>query len=131
MNRSLFVARTTKDVELRYSSGNEPVAVATTSIAVDDGFGDRKRTSFFDIVIFGKRGEAFEKYVRKGQKVALICHAQQDTWTTKEGQKRSAVKFIVDEWEFAESKSEDKNERDVCKEQETWTSAEEEELPFM
>lgn len=104
MNVSMFVARTTKDPELRYTTGDNEIAICSTSIAVDEGWGEEKRTSFFDIIIFGKRGEAFAKHCPKGTKVALNCRARQDRWE-KDGHKRSAVRFIVNEWEFAQGKA--------------------------
>ena len=132
MNKCFFTGRTTKDSELRYSQGQNPLAIATVSIAVEDGYGDNKRTSFFELVLFGARAEAFNKYVIKGTKVALECHAQQDTWKDKDtGKQRSKVTFIVDNWEFAQSK----DQAPATQKQEQYnengfTPLEEEELPF-
>ena len=133
MNKCFFTGRTTKDSELRYSQGQNPLAIATVSIAVEDGYGDNKRTSFFELVLFGSRAESFNKYVIKGTKVALECHAQQDTWKDKDtGKQRSKVTFIVDNWEFAQSK--DQSPATQKQEQQYnengFTPLEEEELPF-
>ena len=105
MNKAFFTGRTTDDVEIRYTSSQEQTAFGNFTIAVDDGYGENKHTSFFNCSIFGKRAEAFAKYVTKGTKVMLECKPKQDTWKDQNGNNRSAVKFIVTEWEFAQSKS--------------------------
>lgn len=41
------------------------------SVAVDDGFGDKKRTIWFDCALWGGRGEKLAGYITKGTKVAV------------------------------------------------------------
>lgn len=110
MNKCFLTGRTTKDAELRYTQGAEPIAVANVSIAVDDGFGDSKSTSFFDLVIWGKRAESFEKYCPKGTKILVEARAKQNKWKDKNGQNRYSIIFNVDNWEFAQSKGESQAE---------------------
>lgn len=109
MNKTFFIGRTTRDAELRYTQGENPIAVANVSLAVDDGYGDNKTTSFFDLVLWGKRAESFTKHVPKGRKVAVECKAKQNRWTGKEGKNRSSIVFNVSEWEFAEGKGDADN----------------------
>lgn len=104
MNKCIFIGRTTSDVEVRYAQNSDQTAIANVNIAVDDGYGDNKRTSFFKLVAFGKTAESMEKYVQKGTKIAVETKAQQNTWAAKDGTKRSEVSFIVYTWEFAQSK---------------------------
>lgn len=106
MNSWHATGRLTDKVELRYSTGDSQTAVGTFSLAVDDGYGDRKKTSFFRCTAFGKTAEALEKYVGKGTKIAVSGRPRQDTWTDKEGHNRSSVGFIIDAWEFAQSAGE-------------------------
>ena len=105
MNKVIFCGRTTKDVEMRYSQGENSMAIGRFSIAIDSGYGDKKKTSFFNCTIFGKQAEAFEKYVPKGTKVLLECEANQNQYTDKNGNKVNSVDFIVKSFEFCESKS--------------------------
>ena len=103
MNKCYFTARTTKDLEIRYTTNN--TAVAKGSIAVDTGYGDNKQTSFFNMTAWGKTAESMEKLVKKGTKVILECEARQNSYTDKNGNKVNAVDFTVLSWEFAESKN--------------------------
>ena len=105
MNRVIFCGRTTKDVEMRYSQGENSMAIGRFSIAIDNGYGDKKKTNFFNCTIFGKQVEAFERYVPKGTKVLLECEANQNQYTDKNGNKVNSVDFIVKSFEFCESKS--------------------------
>lgn len=104
MNKCIFVGRTTRDFELRYSQGEKPIAVASSSIAVDTGYGERKKTSFFNITSFGRTAEVMEQYVKKGTKIILECEAVQNEYKNKEGKRVSSISFDVKSFEFAESK---------------------------
>lgn len=105
MNKCIFVGRTTRDVELRYTQSANPLAVGRTSIAVESGYGDKKKTSFFNISAFGKTAETMDKFVKKGTKIILECEAAQNEYTDREGKKQNMVSFIVKSFEFAESKA--------------------------
>lgn len=109
MNKCIFVGRTTRDVELRYTQSANPLAVGRTSIAVESGYGDKKKTSFFNISAFGEKAETMDKFVKKGTKVILECEAVQNKYTDREGKKQNTVSFIVKSFEFAESKAESSN----------------------
>ena len=103
MNVCIFTGRTTEDVELRYT--NDGKAIGRFSLAIDDGYGDKKYTSFFGFTAFGKTAESLNKYVSKGTKISVRSRARQDRWQNKDGQNRSSVGFLVDEWEFAQTAS--------------------------
>ena len=105
MNKVIFCGRTTKDIEMRYSQGENSMAIGRFSIAINSGYGDKKKTNFFNCTIFGKQAEAFDKYVQKGTKVLLECEANQNQYTDKNGNKVNSVDFIVKSFEFCESKS--------------------------
>ena len=104
MNKSYFLARTCKDIEIRYTQSNK--AVGRFSIAVDTGYGENKKTSFFNCVAWDKTAETLEKYAPKGTKLMLECEAVQNQYEDKNGNKRDSVEFVVKNFEFCESKKE-------------------------
>lgn len=59
----------TRDAELRRTQQGD--AVLGFSVAVTEGFGDNKRTLYFDVSLWGKRGETLEQYLTKGARVAV------------------------------------------------------------
>ena len=110
MNKVILMGRLTRDPEVRYSSGDSSMAIARYSLAVDrrgrrNGNGDEPTTDFFNCVAFGRRGEFAEKYLKKGLKIEVHGRLEQNTWTTKEGEKRSNVRIMAEDIEFGESKS--------------------------
>lgn len=58
-----------KDAETR-QAGNS--SVTGFSVAGDTGFGDRKQSHWFNCSLWGKRGEAMQQYLNKGQEVVVI-----------------------------------------------------------
>ncbi len=104
MNKCFFVGRTTRDIELRYTQANN-TALAKFSIATDSGYGDNKKTNFFNMTAWGKTAETLEKYAPKGTKLILECQAVQNQYTDKNGNKVNTVDFTVLNFEFAESKN--------------------------
>lgn len=104
MNKILLCGRLSRDPEVRY--GDNQKAVGRFSLAVDRKFkreGD-PTADFFNCTAFGKMAEFVEKYLKKGVKMLVIGHVQNDNYTNKDGQTVYSVQVIVDELEFAESK---------------------------
>lgn len=102
MNHWSAIGRTTDDVEIRYTQ--EQMAIGNFTLAVDDGYGERKTTSFFRCTVFGKTAEAMSKYAPKGTKIAVEGRPKQDNWKDKNGNNRSAIIFVINSWEFAQSR---------------------------
>ncbi len=104
MNLMVGMGRLARDPEVRYTNDNK--AVANFTIAIDrkykrDGDDD---ADFFMCTAFGKTAEFVEKYLKKGIKVVITGHLQNDTYE-KDGQKKTTTKIMIDSIEFAESKS--------------------------
>jgi single-strand DNA-binding protein len=57
-----------KDAEVRTAGQNK---VTGWTVAVDDGFGDKKTTIWFDCNWWGQRGEKVAQYIRKGGKITV------------------------------------------------------------
>lgn len=103
MNSVCLVGRLTRDPEVRYTTSNEPIAVARFSIAIDDGYGDKKRTDFPSIVVFGKQAENCEKYLNKGSRVGIVGKIQTGSYE-KDGRKVYTTDVLANRVEFLESK---------------------------
>lgn len=99
MNKVILMGRLTKDPEIRYSQGDEPLAIARYTLAVEKRFkreGDQK-ADFIPCVAFGKQGEFAEKYFRKGQLVSVVGRLQVRNWEDNEGKKRVTTEVVVEE----------------------------------
>lgn len=71
MNSVILIGNLTRDPELRYSTGQSQTAICRFTVAVNDGFGDKQRTSFIPIVVFGKAAENCDRFLKKGSKVCV------------------------------------------------------------
>jgi len=92
INNVTIVGRLTKDSELKYT--NSGTAIAVMSIAVNrskkDGDQWVEEANFFDISLWGRRGETLNQYLLKGQQIAVTGELRQERWE-KDGQNRSKV----------------------------------------
>ena len=107
MNIVVLTGRLTKDAEVKYTQGNEPLAIARFTLAVDrrtkkDG---EQSADFISCVAFGKRAEFLEKYGKKGTKFNVEGSIQTGSYTNKDGNKVYTTDVIVNNIEFGESKS--------------------------
>jgi single-strand DNA-binding protein len=101
MNKVILTGRWSKDIDFKaLDSGKN---LAKSSIAVDDGYGDKKQTYFFDVEIWGKTAEAVANYSGKGKKIMIEGRLKVDTWE-KDGQKQYRTKVVAEQVEFLEHK---------------------------
>ena len=108
MNKVILMGRLTRDPEVRYSQGDNAMAIARYTLAVDRRFNrnnnDENSADFIGCVAFGRQAEFAEKYLRQGTKIAITGRIQTGSYTNREGQKVYTTDVVVEEHEFAESK---------------------------
>jgi single-strand DNA-binding protein len=115
LNKVLLIGRLTRDPEVRtFSNGGK---VAKFGFAVNN----RKKNQqsgqweddpvFLDAEIFnrgeqGRQADLFEQSLHKGHQVFLEGHLKMDQWTSQDGQKRSKLVLVVDNFQFLEPRAE-------------------------
>lgn len=107
MNKVLLMGRLTRDPEVRYAQGDKSTAIARYTLAVDRRFkrdGDAN-ADFINCVAFGKAAEFAEKYYKRGIKIIISGRIHTGSYTNRDGQKIYTTDVVVEEQEFAESKS--------------------------
>ena len=111
MNKTLLIGRTTKDPDIRYTQSEQPMTIARFNLAVDRRFKKEGEQSadFISCVAFGKTAEFIEKYVFKGTKIAVEGRIQTGSYTNKDGNKVYTTDVVVEQVEFAESKTDSKS----------------------
>lgn len=131
MNKCLFIANLTKDPELRFIPASG-MAVCKFSLAINDGYGEKKTVSYINCVAFGKTAEAVANYTGKGSKVAVESRVKTGSYDKKDGTKVYTTDFMVDKIEFLDNKKEsnassgDTNYFD----DDVFTPADDETIPF-
>lgn len=99
-------------------SGNltaDPVAAATSTgktvtnftVAVNEGYGESQRTTFFRVSAWEKRGEVCKQYLRKGSKVLVVGTVQARAYNSQTGEIRASLDVTANEIEFLSSRADD------------------------
>ena len=111
MNKVILMGRLTRDPEVRYSAGENALAIARYTLAVDRRFRRDGEASadFIPCVSFGRTAEFAEKYFRQGLKIAVTGRIQTGSYTNRDGQKVYTTEVVVEDQEFAESKASSDN----------------------
>lgn len=106
MNKVILMGRLARDPEVRYTQGEQAMAVARYTLAVDRrGKNQENSADFIQCVAFGKAGEFAERYLHKGTKIVLTGRIQTGSYTNKEGQRIYTTDVVAEDQEFAESKN--------------------------
>ena len=110
MNKVILMGRLTRDPDIRYTQPNsaqEQTCTARYSLAVNRRFNrdGEQKADFISCVAFGRQAEFAEKYLRKGTKIVLAGRIQTGSYTNRDGQKGYTTDVVVEEQEFAESKT--------------------------
>lgn len=107
MNKVILFGRLTKDPELRSTASGIPVCSFT--VACDRRYqkqGEERQADFINCIVWQKSAESIAQYFKKGHRIALEGSIQTRSWTDNEGKARYSTEVVVDQWEFAQSKSE-------------------------
>ncbi len=107
MNKVILMGRLTRDPEVRYSAGDNSMAIARYTLAVDRRIRKENEASadFIGCVAFGRNAEFAEKYFRQGMRVVITGRIQTGSYTNRDGKKVYTTDVVVEEQEFAESKA--------------------------
>jgi single-strand DNA-binding protein len=98
MNNWTGIGRLTKDPEVRYTT--EQMAVARFTVAIDDGYGEKKKTNFIPVVVFGKQAENCERFLTKGKLVGVEGKIQTGSYTKQDGTKVYTTDVVANRVQF-------------------------------
>lgn len=106
MNKVILMGRLTRDPDVRYSQGEQAMAIARFTLAVDRRFRrEEQQADFINCVAFARQGEFIEKYAHQGTKLVVEGRIQTGSYTNKDGVKVYTTEVVVESCEFAESKA--------------------------
>ena len=98
MNKVILMGRLTRDPIVRYSSGENPQAVARYTLAVDRRFrrqNDDQTADFISCVAFGRQGEFAEKYLHQGTKIVVSGRLQTGSYTKNDGTRVYTTAVVI------------------------------------
>ncbi len=107
VNKVFLMGNLTRDVELKYTPSNQPVA--TFGLAMNrryktrDGE-NREETTFVDCEAWARTAEVMSEYLSKGRPVFIEGRLKLDQWQDKEGNNRSKLRVVVENFQFVDSR---------------------------
>jgi len=116
LNRVLLIGNLTRDPEVRMMSSGRPVCNFGLAMnrSYKDSEGNRKEeTTFVDVECFGPRAEAVARFFSKGRPIFVEGRLKLDQWESKEGEKRSALRVVLDNFEFVDSGKSDQSSHEI------------------
>jgi single-strand DNA-binding protein len=111
LNKVMLIGRLTRDPEIKmFSNGGK---VAKIGFAVNNRRKNSQTGQWEDEPVFldceafnrgemGKQADLVEQGLRKGSQVFIEGHLRMDNWTSQDGQKRSKILVIIDNFQFLE-----------------------------
>ena len=109
MNNVQLVGNLTRDVDLRYSQGENANAFARFNVACQRRFKNRETgeygADFISCVAFGKTAEFIKKYFQKGSKIGLTGEIRTGSYTKEDGTRVYTTDVYVNTAEFVNSRS--------------------------
>ncbi|MDO4265469.1 MAG: single-stranded DNA-binding protein [Eubacteriales bacterium] len=110
MNKVIIMGRLTRDPDIRYTQGDNSMAIARYTVAVDrrmrrDAADGQQTADFIGCVAFGRQAEFAERYLHQGTKILATGRIQTGSYVNKDGQKVYTTDVVIEDQEFAESKA--------------------------
>ena len=105
-NKVMLMGNLTRDVELKYTPSN--TAVANIGLALNRRYtkdGETKEeTTFVECEAWGRTAEVMNQYLKKGRPVFVEGRLKLDTWQDQQGQNRSKMKVVIENFQFIDSR---------------------------
>lgn len=113
INKVILMGNLTRDPELRVTP--QGLAICKIGLAVNRTFkgsdgNNQEEVTFVDADAFGKQAEVIGKFMNKGKPILIEGRLRMDNWTTKEGDKRSKMVVVVENFQFVGGRSDDSGE---------------------
>ena len=110
MNSTILSGRLTRDPDIRSTAGDKPMTIARYTLAVDrrvrkDANSQQQTADFISCVAFDRNAEFAEKYLKKGTKIVVRGRIQTGSYKNKDGQTVYTTDVVIEDQEFAESKT--------------------------
>ncbi len=106
-----------RDPELKYTPSGTAICeftIANSKTWKDGQTGEKKeKAGFYNCICWGRRGEIINEHFEKGKPILIKYDLDFQQWETPEGQKRSAVKFNVQDFDFVGYKADSTNSVDA------------------
>lgn len=87
-----------KEPELKYTANG--TAVCTFSVAVNEKYGDKESTEWYNVVLWNKLAEVAGQYVAKGKEILIVGSMRTRSWDGQDGVKHYRTELIARDMKF-------------------------------
>lgn len=129
MNKFIGIGNLTKPADLKFTPGTG-YAVATFTLAINEGWGEKKKTNYINCVAWRKTAENLANYTDKGSKVAVEGRIETRSYDAKDGTKRYITEVVAESVEFLEKKGAPTNNANNTDYEEDITPVDDGDIPF-
>ena len=106
MNQVNIIGRVGADITLRHTASGK--VVTEVNLAVDDGWGENKKTAWIGVTIWDKTAELASRSLQKGDRVGITGRLSQDEWEDKNtGKNQRKTKVICEQMTLITPKRDD------------------------
>ncbi len=105
-NRVILAGNLTRDPQLSYTPSNTALCefgMATNRRWRDRDGNQKDEVCYVDLNAYGRTGETINQYMRKGRAILVEGRLRFRQWTNKEGQNRSKLDVLVENFSFLDS----------------------------
>ena len=103
-SKTVIVGRAGRDAEQRFTPQGK--AVTQFSVAVDIGYGDNKKTQWYEVVCWERTAEICAQYVKKGSKVLCDGVVELNEYTAKDGTPKASLRLTARDVRFLSGREE-------------------------
>lgn len=82
-----------KDPEQRTSKDGKNFSKFT--VATSTGYGDKKKTTWYNVTVFGKQSDVCQQYLRKGSLILVDGNLDIDEYDGKDGKRHVSVNLMA------------------------------------
>lgn len=103
LNKVILIGRLTRDPETRTTPNGQNVAsfgLATNRVWTDNAGNKQEKTSFHNIVTWGKLADLCQQYIKKGQEVYIEGRMDSRSWEDPQGNKKNRTDIIAQTVQF-------------------------------
>lgn len=110
LNKVMLMGNVGKDPDIRTVNGEK---VANFTLATTYKGGDKESTEWHNIVVWGKKAEVIENYVRKGSPLYIEGTIRTRSWEDQQGVKRYTTEIVAHTIQLLGSKSQEQEMDDL------------------
>lgn len=83
------------------------ISVVTFRLANERGYGENKKTNFFNCVAWRNTAESIANFFKKGKQILVVGELQTRSYEDNEGKKRIVTDILVKEFYFCDTRQSD------------------------